>query len=86
MASRTINVTEEAYELLKSRKRDGESFTDVIKRLAGERPLSDLIGILTPRQAEALRRAVREGRAQRRAQHRRRVARQAEQIRRALRR
>lgn len=73
MASRTINVTEEAYELLKSRKREGESFTDVIKRLAGYRSLSELEGILTPKQADALERAVREGRRRSRARRTRQL-------------
>ena len=37
MGSKTITVTEEAYERLKAHKREGESFTDTLLRLAGER-------------------------------------------------
>lgn len=33
MGTKTITVTEEAYERLKAQKRDGESFTDTLLRL-----------------------------------------------------
>ena len=36
MSSKNITVTQEAYERLKSHKRPGESFTDVVLRLAEE--------------------------------------------------
>lgn len=62
MATKTINVTEEAYEALKSRKREGESFTDVVLRLAGDRPLSEVAGVLTDEQAQELASAVARGR------------------------
>lgn len=46
MASRTIAVDEEAYALLRSKKRPGESFSDVVKRLGTpRRPLADFVGI-----------------------------------------
>lgn len=41
-------------------KRSGESFTDVVNRLAGKRSILELAGILTPREAEELRLGVRE--------------------------
>lgn len=44
MGSKTISLSNEAYERLKSRKREGESFSDVVNRLAGERPLLDIVG------------------------------------------
>jgi len=46
MPSRTLNVTQEAYDLLAALKAEHESFTDVIKRLAGERSLLDVVGVL----------------------------------------
>ncbi|MDY6777649.1 MAG: antitoxin VapB family protein, partial [Candidatus Nanohaloarchaea archaeon] len=36
MSSKTISLSEEAYRKLKSLKDEGESFTDVIKRLTGK--------------------------------------------------
>lgn len=36
MGTKTIRVSEEVYERLKARKRDDESFTDLLKRLTDE--------------------------------------------------
>lgn len=43
-ATKTIAVSEAAYERLKRRKREGESFGDVVERLAGERSLLEFAG------------------------------------------
>jgi predicted CopG family antitoxin len=46
METKTIALDREAYELLKKRKASGESFSAVVKRLAGtRRPLSAYAGI-----------------------------------------
>jgi predicted CopG family antitoxin len=45
MATKTISLDEEAYERLAAEKRAGESFSDVVKRLAGERSWHDVAGI-----------------------------------------
>lgn len=46
MAAKTIAVDEEAYALLHAQKKPGESFSEVVKRLAGKRrPLTDFVGI-----------------------------------------
>lgn len=62
MPSRTLNVTDEAYDLLAALKQDRESFTEVIKRLAGERSLFDLVGVLDEDQARRLEARVEQGR------------------------
>ena len=62
MPSRTLNVTDEAYETLAALKRDRESFTDVILRLAGERSLFDIIGALDEEQAKKLEARIEAGR------------------------
>ena len=48
MGTKTISLSEEAYDRLNSRKREGESFNDVVNRLAGERPLLDIAGTGRP--------------------------------------
>ena len=63
MPTRTISLDEEAYERLRAHKREGESFSDVVKRLAGERSWAEVAGILTDEEADALEDAVAAGRA-----------------------
>jgi predicted CopG family antitoxin len=38
MGTKNISLTDEAYERLKSRKEDDESFTDVVLRLTSDDP------------------------------------------------
>lgn len=37
MPTRTLTITDQAYQALKSMKKEGESFTDVILRLTGNK-------------------------------------------------
>jgi predicted CopG family antitoxin len=57
---RNVRLTEDAYQRLKMRKREGESFSDTVARIAGERSLLDLAGILSDEEADAMRDAIRE--------------------------
>jgi predicted CopG family antitoxin len=61
--TKTISLDEEAYERLKARKREGESFSDTVKRLAGERSWDEVAGILSESEADELERAIEAGRA-----------------------
>jgi predicted CopG family antitoxin len=45
MPSKTISVSEDAYELLSKMKLKNESFTETIKRLAKRRRLTDCAGL-----------------------------------------
>lgn len=48
MATKTISIRDEVYDILKSLKRDNESFSDVIGKLAKKRKsdLSQYFGVL----------------------------------------
>ncbi|MBI2664468.1 antitoxin VapB family protein [Candidatus Woesearchaeota archaeon] len=58
MGTKTISITDEAYTLLKNAKDDKESFTDVIIKSVKKDPLSKLVGILKPEEAENMRRHI----------------------------
>ena len=61
--SKTISLTNEAYDLLKSMKLKGESFSDTIKRLAKKGKLSEVLFLYPELQeAEEFEKAVRENR------------------------
>jgi len=62
MATKTISLDEEAYERLKAHKREGESFSEVVKRIAGERSWTEVAGILSDTEAEDLERVIENGR------------------------
>jgi len=63
VATKTVSLDGEAYERLKAQKREGESFSGVAKRLAGERSWSEVAGILNDEEGESLESAVEEGRS-----------------------
>ena len=62
MATKTISLDEEAYEHLKAHKREGESFSEVVKRIAGERSWTEVTGILSTKDAADLEAMIEDGR------------------------
>jgi len=62
MGSKTITISEEAYQRLKSRKDENESFTDVINKLTRERSLMEIAGILSEDEADRLEEKIKEAR------------------------
>jgi predicted CopG family antitoxin len=66
--SKSIRLSEEAYERLAAHKREDETFSEVVLRLAGERSLLELAGVLSDEEADALREAIDERRGRRAAE------------------
>lgn len=60
--TRTVNLSDEAYHLLASRKEPRESFSDVVKRIAGERSLLEIVAVLDEEQAKKLQDQIEAGR------------------------
>ncbi len=61
MTSKTISVSEDAYELLKKMKLNGESFTETIRRLAKRRRITDCAGLwsdVPEKEMEAVRESI----------------------------
>lgn len=60
MGSRTISLEDSAYDKLRAAKRPGESFSDAVHRLLGAREpsFSHFKGLLDPKSAEDLARAI----------------------------
>ena len=64
MSTKTISITEDAYERLKSKKKERESFSDVINRITNKKPLSDFFGILKKEDGDSLEKYIEESRKQ----------------------
>jgi len=71
MGTKTIAVSDQVYERLRSLKREEESFTDLLDRLAGRPPLAELASLLSREQASKVRQSVEQGRARSRARRER---------------
>lgn len=50
-----VRLTTPAYDALQRRKREDESFSETVERLARERPIADLAGTLTEAEVAAIR-------------------------------
>ncbi|MFC6731048.1 MULTISPECIES: antitoxin VapB family protein [unclassified Haladaptatus] len=54
---KNVRLTKDAYHALERRKREGETFSEAVARLASERPISDLAGLFTDTEIEEIRAA-----------------------------
>ncbi len=77
MATKTLTITEDAYDILKSRKKPTESFSEVIVRLSGKRPLASFYGVLGEEAGKALAKEIAETRRAHAVTHKERMKRYA---------
>ena len=61
MATKTITIMEDAYELLKQEKTGNESFSEVIRKvIPKKKSIWDFVGILSDEEGEQLQETVKE--------------------------
>lgn len=65
MGTKTISLADDAYERLNAAKREGESFSDVVRRITPGINLSDYVGVLDDDTAEDLETTITERRTER---------------------
>lgn len=58
MGTKTISLADDAYERLKAEKREGESFSDVVRRLTSGITLEEFYGVLDDETADELEEAI----------------------------
>ena len=62
MSTKTISITDEAYGRLYNRKKERESFSDVINRITGKRSLTEFAGIFSGKETKELETNIRKSR------------------------
>lgn len=60
MATKTLTITEDAYNLLVQSKAAEESFSQLFMRSFGKKKISDIAGMLKIGDAEALKKSIRD--------------------------
>ena len=80
MPTKTITITEDAYEILKAMKEPKESFSETIRRIGKRKPLSAFFGILSKEAGDKLEENVRKFRKEAEESYKKRI----EKIRKAM--
>ena len=75
MGTKTISISDEAYRIMKSRKDNGESFSEVIIKLSGKKKLSSFYGALSKESENLLERNIKEVRKKHLINHVKRIER-----------
>lgn len=65
VSSKTISLSEDAYEALTALKKPDESFSDVVRRMTRRRSLTELADIFDAKAGEAIAKAIEDTREQR---------------------
>ena len=73
MATKTISLSEDAYDRLRAMKREGESFSDVVRRLTRGVRLSEFHGTLSAETAAELEAGIEAARSDRNERRRQRL-------------
>ncbi len=60
MATKTLTITEDAYERLAAFKTGEESFSEVINRVTGKVSLLSIAGLLTEKEGDELEKRIKE--------------------------
>lgn len=71
MSTKTVSLSEDAYEALLAMKRPGESFSDIVRRLTRRSSLTELATVMDPKAAQAVATAVEANRRERISRRRR---------------
>ena len=58
MGTKNIAISDEAYQRLKSLKKPGESFTELIERMTQQKGVLDLAGVLTFKEGRTMKEAI----------------------------
>lgn len=80
MGTKTISLADDAYERLAAMKQEGESFSDVVRRLTSGVSLQDYYGVLSENTADEIEAIVESRREERTESHRERVERLADEL------
>ena len=63
LATKTISITEEAYERLAAAKDENESFSEVINKITRKGSLTEFAGVLSGKSAKSLEENIKKSRA-----------------------
>lgn len=80
MGTKTVSLSDDAYERLKRLKKENESFSDVVRRVTGKIKLRDFHGILKEEAAEELEEIITEERRKHAEEYEKRMRKTKEKL------